>query len=134
MIKHKFFAFTLLIVMVFYIFKYQIPLVQYSLFKDYIVKNLCVNKDKKCNCCQGKCFLEKQIKLVNENSSTNENNNNKKTQNQEVKEFLRSHVLIIGPAEMISFLQVNTEAAKLQGFASTIFVPPKLDSFYYSDI
>jgi hypothetical protein len=98
------------------------------------VKNLCVNKDKKYNCCQGKCFLEKQIKLVNENSSNNENNNSKKTQNQEIKEFLRSHVLIIRPAEMISFLLVNTEATILQGFASTIYVPPKLDTSYYSDI
>ena len=77
-LKHRIFAFILLFVMVFNIFRYQIPYIQYNLFKDYIAKNLCVNRDKKDNYCQGKCFLKKQIKATDENNNASENNNNKK--------------------------------------------------------
>ena len=123
--KYRFFAYTLLFVMVFNVFKYQVPQVQYRIFKDYIAKNLCENKDKPNSCCHGKCFLKKQLKLADESSSNNENSGNKKIQLTEVKEFLRSHILTPKPDETTLFRLVNPEAAILQGHASAIFVPPK---------
>jgi len=113
--------------MVLNIFKYQIPHIQYGIFKNYIAKNLCINKDNKNSCCHGKCFLKKQIKNIdeNDNDNPNRNNSNKKNQNNDVKEFLRSHVLTPKPVEIQLFLLVNMEEAKLLGFASAIFVPPK---------
>ena len=113
--------------MVFIIFKYQIPHVQYSIFKDYIAKNLCVNKDKKNNCCQGKCFVEKQIKVIDENSSenSNSNNNNKKIQNDDSKEFLCSYFFTINPVALDLVPRAYWKASKMSGFASVIFVPPK---------
>jgi len=113
--------------MVFNIFKYQIPRVEYSFFKDYIAKNLCVKKEIKNNCCQGKCFLEKQIKEVDENSSenNNSNNNNKKIQNDDSKEFLGSYLFTFRPVALNLVPQSYWEASKMPGFASVIFVPPK---------
>jgi len=115
--------------MVFNIFKYQIPRVEYSIFKDYIAKNLCVKKEIKNNCCQGKCFLEKQIKAVNENKNENTNNtrntDNKKIQNEEIKDFLCSYFFIIKPVASDLVPQAYREASKMHGFASVIFVPPK---------
>jgi hypothetical protein len=61
--------------------KYQLPYLEYSLFNDYIVENLCVQKDKANNCCHGKCFLEKQIGLVNETEDNTSNPTEKKTVN-----------------------------------------------------
>jgi hypothetical protein len=126
-LKYKFFAFTLLFVIVFNIFKYQMPRVEYSIFKDYIAKNLCIKKDIKNNCCQGKCFLKKQIKEVDESSSenSNSNNNNKKIQNDDSKEFLCSYFLTYKPVASDLVTQAYWQASKMPGFATVIFVPPK---------
>jgi len=128
-LKHRFFAFALLLVMVFNIFKYQIPQIQYSLFRDYIANNLCVNKNKKNSCCQGKCFIVKQTKVIDESSSetnnTGNNSNNKKNQNYEIKEFLSPNAFTCNTIETYISHYVNTENRTLPGFVSTIFAPPK---------
>ena len=126
LLRYRVFAITLLVMMVLNIFRYEIPYLQYDIFKDYIAKNLCVNKDKKDNCCQGKCFLNKQIKLTNENNTANENNNSKKLLNSEVKEFLSSHIIIPKPAEKTLSPKCIIEIFIISKFAFAIFVPPKL--------
>jgi len=124
--KCRVFAITLLVMMVLNIFRYEIPYIQYDIFKDYIAKNLCVNKDKKANCCQGKCFLDKQIKLTNENNTANENNNSKKLLNSDVKEFLSSHAIIPDAVEKTLSPQYFIEIVIIFKIAFAIFVPPKL--------
>jgi len=37
------------------------PIVEYTLNYDYIVENLCENKEKPILKCNGKCYLAKQI-------------------------------------------------------------------------
>lgn len=32
----------------------------YELEKDYVIEQLCINKDVPGSCCKGKCFIEKQ--------------------------------------------------------------------------
>ncbi|MDP4210506.1 MAG: hypothetical protein Q8928_16980 [Bacteroidota bacterium] len=127
MIKYRIFAFTMLFVMVFNISKYQIPQVQYGIFKDYIAKNLCVNKNVKNSCCHGKCFLKKQIKMVAETNSDTENRHNKKATNNEEQDFLCSYFFRIKPVEVKVLRLANLEVAQLQGYASLIFVPPKAE-------
>jgi len=126
LLRYRVFAIALLVMMVLNIFRYEIPYLQYDIFKDYIAKNLCVNKDKKDNCCQGKCFLNKQIKLTNENNTANENNNSKKLLNSEVKEFLSSHIIIPNAAEKTVSPQHFIEIFIISKIASSVFVPPKL--------
>jgi hypothetical protein len=114
------------------IFKYQIPQLQYVLFKDYIAKNICVKKSEKNNCCQGKCYLKQQLKQVEETNGdkpSNQSNNSKKNQNNENTEFFLSHILFIKPAETTVILPVNYEAYTLQGYALAFFVPPKTNLF-----
>ena len=36
-------------------------IVEYQVNKDFIAKNLCVNRAKPSSCCQGKCYLKKKI-------------------------------------------------------------------------
>ena len=126
LLRYRVFAIALLVMMVLNIFRYEIPYIQYDIFKDYIAKNLCVNKDKKDNCCQGKCFLNKQIKLENENNAANENNNSKKLLNNEVKEFISSHIIIPKPAEKTLSPKYIIEIFIISKIAFAIFVPPKL--------
>lgn len=81
-LRQRFFAIPLLLIMVLNIGRYQLPCIEYNLFKDYIAKNLCVKKEIKGNCCQGKCFVEKQLKTTNDNDQTTQStndNNTKKT-------------------------------------------------------
>jgi hypothetical protein len=59
--------------MVLNIGKYQLPYLEYSLFKGYIVENLCVQRNEAGNDCQGKCHLEKQIKSVTETDEPSDN-------------------------------------------------------------
>lgn len=49
--------------------------VSYELNKDYIAKNLCVNRDKPMMHCNGKCHLAKQLQ-----KTENDNNKNKTAQ------------------------------------------------------
>jgi len=125
-LKHRIFAFVLLYVMVFNISRYQIPQIEYSLFKSYIAKNLCVKKEIKGNCCQGKCFLRKQMKMTDENSNGNTTNtNNKKHQIIEVIEFVGASIAVLIPTEQTQRLYSCSESAKISRFASDVFVPPK---------
>jgi hypothetical protein len=60
----------LLGVMVLNICKYQLPYIEYDLFREYIVENLCIQRFEANNECHGKCFLNKQIDLVNESGNS----------------------------------------------------------------
>ena len=125
-LKHRIFAFVLLYVMVFNISRYQIPQIEYSLFKSYIAKNLCVKKEIKGNCCQGKCFLRKQMKMTDENSNGNTTNtNNKKHQIIEVIEFVGAGIAVLIPTEQTQRLYSCSESTRIFRFASDVFVPPK---------
>ena len=89
--RYQLYAITLLVILIFNIFRFEIPYIEYAIFKPYIAKNLCVNKDKPRSCCEGKCFREKQVKQVNsthETETTNSTNSNKIPQTKEIKEFL----------------------------------------------
>jgi hypothetical protein len=128
-LKHKFFAIVLLTIMVFTIFKDQIPYLQYELFKEYIAKNLCVNRFKKKCCCHGKCFLEKQVKMVNE-SDDNDKNKNKPNAIQPGKslsEFIvkKQNILPIPIEKVLNGLFCSISIKRVNQFASNVFIPPK---------
>jgi hypothetical protein len=114
--------------MVLNIAKYQLPTVEYNLCKNYIAKNLCVKKEIKGNCCQGKCFVKKQIALTNEqDSSENSNNSNKRAQkSQDVNDYEKAEKI------RISFLSLdfsnvfpNKPKTVFNVYIAGIFVPPK---------
>ena len=123
--KYRVYAILHLIILVLYITRPIIPYIQYAIFKDYIAKNLCVNKDKPKSCCQGKCYLEKQIKKSTETSDTEEKSSNKKISNKEVNEFLFTHIAIPKATEISLNIAVNTETIIVSQVVATIFVPPK---------
>jgi hypothetical protein len=123
--RYRVYAILHLIILVFYISRPVIPYIQYAVFKDYIAKNLCVNKDKPKSCCQGKCYLEKQIKKSTETSDTEEKSSNKKISNKEVNEFLFSYISIPQLTEISLHQAVNTEIIIASQVVAAIFVPPK---------
>ena len=102
------------------------PQIEYNLFKGYIAENLCVKKDIKGNCCQGKCFLKKQQKLADENNNGNTTNtNNKKVQTIEATEFVIFHTTISTNIKITKLLFFKSETFIISRFVSDIFIPPQ---------
>jgi hypothetical protein len=89
--------------MVLSICKYQIPYVQYNLFEDYIAGNLCVNRYDENSTCKGKCFLEKQIRLVDETDSDSGNPEAQK-QVKGIDDYVVKEVLLQEPNHLIKNL------------------------------
>jgi hypothetical protein len=58
---HKLTALLLLIVVTGSSFNKAIVLLDYSLNKNFIAAELCENRNMPKSCCQGKCFLKKQL-------------------------------------------------------------------------
>jgi hypothetical protein len=126
--KYQIYSITLLVILIFNIFRFEIPYLEYAIFKPYIAKNLCVNKDKPKSCCEGKCFREKQLKQVNsthETETTNEKNSNKIPQTKETKEFLQTSSLLPEATELSFNRPVQHEIAIETRYVSVVFVPPQ---------
>lgn len=52
------------------VFHTALPLLEYQLNKDYIVKELCENKDIVASCCEGSCYLDKKLKEAQDQEGT----------------------------------------------------------------
>ncbi|HEY3388400.1 MAG TPA: hypothetical protein VGK38_02435 [Prolixibacteraceae bacterium] len=125
--KYKIYAYIHLVTLVFYLIRPVLPYIEYAVNKDYIAKHLCVNRSVPHSCCQGKCYLEKQLKKSNDNNNDpKENNTNKKFQNEDVKEFLSPHVSFPKVFETSITYLINPETTFTTRSVSAIFVPPKL--------
>ncbi|OIP83678.1 MAG: hypothetical protein AUK44_04615 [Porphyromonadaceae bacterium CG2_30_38_12] len=127
--KYKLYAIILLLILIFNTFRFEIPYIQYAIFKPYIAKNLCVNKDKPKSCCEGKCFREKQLQQVNstrETETTSEKNSSKIPQSKETKEFVPSRTLLPKASELsLHQVTIQPETRIENRYISTIFVPPQ---------
>lgn len=89
-------------------FSKLIILVNFQLNREYIAKNLCVQKKKKGNCCQGSCHLKEQLK-----------EDEKKEQSSSVPSFKDKN-------ETVWFYQ-PVNRTNLTAFAlSSIFITPYL--------
>lgn len=102
-----------------------LPVIHYLINKDYIAKNLCVNKDKPRSCCKGKCHMVKQLQKTNQNSDKEPKNSSNWNQIKELNEFIlnspdHSYLAII----TIKYLICNTLEPEQLAY-SAIFVPPK---------
>jgi hypothetical protein len=126
--RYQIYSIILLVILIFNIFRFEIPYIEYAIFKPYIAKNLCINKDKPHSCCEGKCFREKQLKQVNsthETETTNEKNSNKIPQTKETKEFLQTRTLLPQATELSINHPIQPETIIETRYVSVIFVPPQ---------
>lgn len=127
--QQRILAILLLIILIFNIFRYEIPYIQYAVFKEYIAENLCENKDKPQSCCEGKCFRDKQVKVVTEaeqEESTTGKTIPTPSQNKEIKEFLFNKVIVPQPTSITISLPTFTEIIFNSRSISTLFIPPQV--------
>lgn len=50
-----------------------LPLINYAVNYDYIVKNLCENRQVPQSTCKGKCYVEKELAKTEKQSNNNQN-------------------------------------------------------------
>jgi len=118
----------LLLVLAAYIIIPAVPVIDYLINKDYIAKNLCINKDKPKSCCKGKCHMVKQLQKTNQNTEKDSKNTNSRVQLKELNEFVISRPGSFTPEIVSNKYLIYNILTSDQLACSAIFVPPKLSS------
>ncbi|MEO6883508.1 MAG: hypothetical protein ABI199_05745 [Bacteroidia bacterium] len=81
----KIIAINLLLIYALALIKPFVPVVDYLMHEKYIAANLCENKSNTKMCCNGKCYMAKQLKKA---ASENKKNNSPTTINSDNLETL----------------------------------------------
>lgn len=102
-----------------------IPVLDYLLNYNYIVKELCENRDKPISTCNGKCYLEKQVKKQLHISHSDEapmppKVDFEKLISLKVKKFTYQFLEVIS-VENNKFFYISLSE---RNFADTLFRPP----------
>ncbi len=121
----KIYSIIYLVVIIFYLFRPVMPYLDYTFNKDYISKYLCVQKDIPGNCCQGKCYLHKQLEKNSIPDSSDKDHSSRNFQDKRLEDHLKSGELSLNPCikdfQLVSFYFASeSEACIFQ-----TFVPPK---------
>ncbi|MDR2086172.1 MAG: hypothetical protein LBP72_03245 [Dysgonamonadaceae bacterium] len=125
----RFYTAIVLTVMVLNISKYNLPYIEYNLFKEYIAGNLCVKRSSANNTCQGKCFLEKQINHVNETDHPSGNTSEKIQINEKgADDYITKEILQLTPVSLTeTTFSPFREIRMVDIFIDIPLPPPKPD-------
>ena len=124
--KYRIYAYIHLVILIFYLLRPAMPYIEYAVNKDYIANHLCINRFDPLNCCEGKCYLEKQIKNSIDINDSKDNNTNKKVQNVDVNEFLITYVTNSNIFEANITYSINQKTQFSSRYVSAIFIPPQV--------
>jgi hypothetical protein len=118
----------LLLVLGAYLIIPVIPVIDYLINKEYVAKNLCVNKDKPKSCCKGKCHMVKQLQKTNKSTDNDPKNTSSRFQLKELNEFIVSRTCSYTPKITSCTYFLSNIVTSDQLACSAIFVPPKFAS------
>jgi hypothetical protein len=121
--KIKVYSIFFLAVLALYILRPVIPFIEYAVNKDYIAKNLCINRDKPKSCCEGKCHLKKELSKSDTSSETTKDST-KKPQQKQINEFLKAQIRSCQSFETFVIQYFIVVSGKEKDITSSIFVPP----------
>jgi hypothetical protein len=97
--------------------------------RDYIAKNLCVNRIKPCCCCRGKCYLNKKMAA---DESQQQAPGKGGQRDETVLQAHRPAFMLPAPVEtLICICRITRYIDKpAQGYTSTAFEPPRRTSVF----
>ena len=124
-VRSKTYSVICLCILMFYLIRPVMPFVEYAFNKDYIAKNLCINKDKPQNCCQGKCYLGEQLRKNIETQDSNTSNNKKTVPAKSVEDHMPSKGIDFIPFESKIILISSYSLRIIDSFLPSFFIPPK---------
>ncbi len=105
--------FFLLLFLSQYIIKLGI-VINFNLFQEEIIANCCINKNRPELECYGKCYLQKQIRSVD--------NNNLPVQNNGIKKFQETDLFIIEDMDFIPKLYTKTLEKRIFSFYASFLI------------
>lgn len=111
--------------MLFYLLRPVMPYVDYTFNKDYISKNLCINKNIPGNCCQGKCYLDKQLQKNSNTDESDKDSKSKNFQDKRLEDHFKTDGISITPGETYLLLVSYYTSHTSDTFLVPAFVPPK---------
>jgi hypothetical protein len=123
--KIRVYSIFFLSVLTLYLIRPIIPFVEYAVNKDYIVKNLCIDRNKPKSCCAGKCHLKKELAKSDASSDNEGKNNSQKSLQKQISDFLRNQIKVYHPIERTFLLCILPQPRLQNNGESAIFVPPK---------
>lgn len=113
----------LLLLYVIVAFNYFIPVLTHNIFKEYIINEVCVQREVIENKCQGNCHLQGQLTENEEEKLPGKSKVIYQTQNDFVNIIPQiASLIIIVKREIIYF---SIERKLLENFKSPIIPPPK---------
>ena len=102
----------------------MIPYLEYTIRKEFIIENLCVNIEKPEKQCNGKCHLEKQLekeaKKVNDSEAPLLPQNEK----EELPEYLIAEQISTAPRKTIVMTGSENQGRYFYQYVQSIFHPP----------
>lgn len=99
-----------------------ITVAAFELNRDFIAKNLCINRDKPKSHCNGKCHLMKELKK--EEKKNDSSGNSLKGKNETIQFFestIEKLLVIESPFKVINFFYFEN---KTLNYCTSIFHPP----------
>lgn len=123
--KSRAYSIFFLLILILYLLRPVTPFIEYALNKEYIAKNLCINRNKPKSCCEGKCHLKKQLAKSDPANDSEGNNNTKKTQQKNLDEFVKSQGNACSVFETDQNSEFFPKIIITDHFPAVIFVPPQ---------
>lgn len=102
------------------------PIIEYYINYDYIVNVLCENKDKPKLKCNGKCYLNKQVKEANNTKNEQKSTVPKINLDDYPISTLNQFVFCVNEVTLNNSKQLFIIKDSSQDFINTIFKPPRI--------
>jgi len=116
-------SYSLLLLYIIVAFNYIIPVLSHHIFKEYIINEVCVQREVIENKCQGNCHLQTQLTESEEEKLPIKSNVRYQTQNDFVNIIPQIASLIIIEKQEIIYFSIDNKL--LENFKSPIIPPPK---------
>lgn len=123
--KYKYYSILYLVVILLYLFRPLLPYFDYIINRDYIIENLCIEKDKPENTCNGKCYLHEQLNKQSETPDATTNDKDKLVPDKRMDDHLQGSQTFSGNFEYKAVVSRFYPVPGTTSFNSNIFVPPE---------
>lgn len=111
--------------MLFYLLRPLLPYFEYVINKEYIEKNLCVEKENPLNDCHGKCYLHEQLNKQSEAPENSTKDNDKLVPDNKMDDHLQVSHVLPGFFEYEVNLSGFYSVPGTVSIITAVFVPPK---------
>jgi len=99
-------------------------ILDFQVNRDYIAKNLCVNRNNRSCCCKGKCFLAKKMAADQSRQQTPGKGGPKEESPLQLDTSLHNFS-VAQPPVIITLHPARYQASRSQEFIHSVFQPPQ---------